>query len=258
MDYLEYAYLQQGKDTDARKFVDEVRRGTTVRRAELRRGVRARRHPRTLRARAARLAVRPPHFAFPTVKMPWHAVPLRPRRHGLRERNRGAAARDDPAARPTGAGVARGARRPSSRSSRPAGPYDWAGQVASMRLAAAGWSRSVRARPTRPCVCSPKPPRKRKPWASIPVTPGAILPARELLGDLLLELKRPAEALAAYERSLADAPKRFNSTRRRGARSRCRRSTRHRPQVLRGARRPLRPACARPEVKAAQTYVSRR
>lgn len=43
-----------------------------------------------------------------------------------------------------------------------------------------------------------------------PVTPGAVLPARELLGDMLLELKRGDEALAAYEASLRDAPKRWN------------------------------------------------
>jgi hypothetical protein len=41
------------------------------------------------------------------------------------------------------------------------------------------------------------------------VTPGPILPARELLGDLLLELNRPAEALAQYEASMAKEPNRF-------------------------------------------------
>jgi tetratricopeptide (TPR) repeat protein len=42
-----------------------------------------------------------------------------------------------------------------------------------------------------------------------PVTPGPVLPARELEGDLLMALGRPAEALAAYEASLAVAPNRF-------------------------------------------------
>ncbi|MEX2527270.1 MAG: hypothetical protein WEA09_06485 [Gemmatimonadota bacterium] len=36
-----------------------------------------------------------------------------------------------------------------------------------------------------------------------PVTPGPLLPARELLGDLLMELDRPVEALEAYEATLA-------------------------------------------------------
>ena len=43
-----------------------------------------------------------------------------------------------------------------------------------------------------------------------PVTPGPTLPAQELLGDLLMEQKQPAEALAAYRRSLELYPRRFN------------------------------------------------
>jgi tetratricopeptide (TPR) repeat protein len=43
------------------------------------------------------------------------------------------------------------------------------------------------------------------------VTPGVILPAREMLGDMLLELKHPAEALAAFETTLRTTPNRFNS-----------------------------------------------
>ena len=43
-----------------------------------------------------------------------------------------------------------------------------------------------------------------------PVTPGPLLPARELLGDLLLESGQPREALAEFERSLKDSPRRFN------------------------------------------------
>jgi tetratricopeptide (TPR) repeat protein len=43
------------------------------------------------------------------------------------------------------------------------------------------------------------------------VTPGALLPPDEALGDLLSELGQPAEALAAYEASLATWPKRYNS-----------------------------------------------
>ena len=41
------------------------------------------------------------------------------------------------------------------------------------------------------------------------VTPGPIMPARELLGDLLMELGRPAEALPQYEASIAKEPNRF-------------------------------------------------
>jgi tetratricopeptide (TPR) repeat protein len=41
------------------------------------------------------------------------------------------------------------------------------------------------------------------------VTPGRIVPARELLGDLLLEMKRPADALKEYEASQQREPNRF-------------------------------------------------
>lgn len=44
-----------------------------------------------------------------------------------------------------------------------------------------------------------------------PVTPGAVLPARELLGEMLLQLEKPQEALEAYEASLRSSPHRLNS-----------------------------------------------
>ncbi len=44
-----------------------------------------------------------------------------------------------------------------------------------------------------------------------PVTPGEVLPARELLGDMLLQTKQNEEALKAYETVLAKSPNRFNS-----------------------------------------------
>jgi hypothetical protein len=38
-----------------------------------------------------------------------------------------------------------------------------------------------------------------------------VLPPRELLADLLLELGRPAEALATYEADLVEAPNRLRA-----------------------------------------------
>jgi tetratricopeptide (TPR) repeat protein len=42
------------------------------------------------------------------------------------------------------------------------------------------------------------------------VTPGEVLPADELLGDMLLALNKPKEALEAYEINLKGHPNRFN------------------------------------------------
>jgi len=44
-----------------------------------------------------------------------------------------------------------------------------------------------------------------------PVTPGAVLPARELLGDMLMELERYEEARLAYESALAISANRLRS-----------------------------------------------
>ncbi len=44
-----------------------------------------------------------------------------------------------------------------------------------------------------------------------PVTPGEVLPAAELLGDMLAEMGQYAEAIGAYESALARSPNRLNS-----------------------------------------------
>ena len=44
-----------------------------------------------------------------------------------------------------------------------------------------------------------------------PATPSSVLPARELLADLLLELDQPAAALVEYRAMLSTDPNRFRS-----------------------------------------------
>jgi hypothetical protein len=46
----------------------------------------------------------------------------------------------------------------------------------------------------------------------LPVTPGPIVPAREQLGELLLEQHRASDATAAFRLALADAPNRRGAT----------------------------------------------
>ena len=43
------------------------------------------------------------------------------------------------------------------------------------------------------------------------VTPGPVAPARELLGDMLLELKQPAAALKEYQAVMKKEPNRFRA-----------------------------------------------
>ena len=43
------------------------------------------------------------------------------------------------------------------------------------------------------------------------MTPGPIAPARELLGEMLLELKQPAQALTEFQATLKKEPNRFRA-----------------------------------------------
>jgi hypothetical protein len=43
------------------------------------------------------------------------------------------------------------------------------------------------------------------------VTPGPLAPAHELLGDMLMELHRPNEALEAYRATLTKEPNRYRA-----------------------------------------------
>src|SRR5687768_6214441 len=92
-----------------------------------------------------------------------------------------------------------------------------------------------------------------------PVTPGPLLPARELEGDLLLALDRPADALAAYEATLAREPKRaralFGAAR---AAERAGKATSARRHYTELTELMNRADPARPELKAARAYLSRR
>ncbi len=92
-----------------------------------------------------------------------------------------------------------------------AGHYDWASNVESMRLAAAAWVAYAEERTEEAVDLARSAANLDEATGKHPRTPGALLPARELLGDLLLELNRPVEALVEYERSLRANPNRFNS-----------------------------------------------
>jgi tetratricopeptide (TPR) repeat protein len=44
-----------------------------------------------------------------------------------------------------------------------------------------------------------------------PITPGELLPAREMFGDMLMQMNKPKEALEQYELSLQRSPRRLNT-----------------------------------------------
>lgn len=89
------------------------------------------------------------------------------------------------------------------------GEYDWGAQVEILRMVAAGWLAHARGEREAALDLMTAAADADDATEKHPVTPGALLPAQEQLGDLLLELKAPGEALAAYEASLHRAPRRL-------------------------------------------------
>jgi hypothetical protein len=45
----------------------------------------------------------------------------------------------------------------------------------------------------------------------LPLTPGPIVPAREQLGELLLQINQPGDALQQFEAALQQSPRRRNA-----------------------------------------------
>ncbi len=87
----------------------------------------------------------------------------------------------------------------------------WAEQVEIQRLAAEGWIARAENRDEEAVTLLRSAADREDATEKHPVTPGAVLPAREMLADLLLELERPEQALAEYERAIQDTPNRLNA-----------------------------------------------
>ena len=88
--------------------------------------------------------------------------------------------------------------------------YDWAKQVEIERLVALAWLEHAEGRHEESLKLMRAAADLDDATDKHPVTPGAILPAREQLGELLLELKQTNAALREFETSLRTAPQRFN------------------------------------------------
>ena len=91
------------------------------------------------------------------------------------------------------------------------GDYDWAKQVNIQRQAASAWLAHAEGKDDEALQLMRAAAELEDATEKHPVTPGAILPAREMLGDLLSELNQSALALKEYETALESSPNRFNS-----------------------------------------------
>ena len=203
-DYLVYAYLQEGRDRDAKRIVEDAAAVTAG-------------YPVGSLPNAYALAAIPARYALERGR--WReaaALAVRPAPEWRATeaitrfaRALGAARSGDTAA--TRSEVMALAEIESAEAAAGGAHAYWAGQVTIQRLAATAWVARA-AGDTAEAI------RQATAAADLedvtqkhPVTPGAVLPARELLGDLLLEFGRPADAAGAYAASLARQPNRARS-----------------------------------------------
>ena len=89
-------------------------------------------------------------------------------------------------------------------------PY-WAGQVEIQRRAGAAWLAYARGKREEALKLMQSAADLESTTEKHPVTPGAVIPAREFLADMLIDLGRPGEALMEYEGVLDASPNRFNA-----------------------------------------------
>jgi hypothetical protein len=207
MDYLAYAYLQSGQGTEAQKVLDEL---NTISHAD----PPSRTVAYAVTAIPARLALERRHWSeAASLVLPANlsALPaLANHKWALAHihfaRAVGAARGGDVVR--ARAELANLIALEQSLLVQP-GEYDWRKQISIEREIAAGWiahasgSDQDAVRLMRSAADLDDATEKN------PVTPGPILPAREQLGELLLILGRPGEALIEYEASLMRAPRRL-------------------------------------------------
>jgi len=198
MDYMTYAYLQMGRDADAKRVVDE---GATVTGFNTLRFV----GPYGQAASPARYAVErsdwklamtlephPSSFPF-TVALTYFARAL----GGARGGNLASSEKD----------ILELAKLRDSLKA--VGEMYWANEVEVSRLGAEAWIALARGNKDEALAMMRSAADIEDKNEKHIVTPGRILPARELLGEMLLELNRPAEALMEFEASQLREPGRF-------------------------------------------------
>jgi hypothetical protein len=88
--------------------------------------------------------------------------------------------------------------------------YDWSAQAEIQRREAAAWIAHAEGLDETALRLMRSAVELEESTDKHPVTPGPVLPARELMGDLLSELHQPKEALQEYQASLRTSPQRFH------------------------------------------------
>lgn len=87
----------------------------------------------------------------------------------------------------------------------------WAEQVEIQRLGAAAWVAMASGQRAEALAMMREAAAREDATEKAAVTPGPIKPAREMLGELLLQLQQPGDALAAFTATLTKEPNRFRA-----------------------------------------------
>lgn len=207
MDYLAYAYLQSGRDAEAGQILDELK---TISQAD----PPTRTVAYAVTAIPARLALERGQWReAASLELPANLKSL----SALANHKWAAAhihfARAVGAARSGDTGLARAevAKLAAIEQGLTIGPgeYDWRKQVSIEREIAEGWAAHAGGKDDEAVRLMRIAADLDDATEKNPVTPGSVLPAREQLGELLLALGRPGEALKEYEASLQRAPRRL-------------------------------------------------
>jgi len=196
LDYMAYAYLQLARDSDARRVVEEAAQVSGANRYA---------GPYALAAIPARYAVERGDWRQASKVQP---IPSKyPFADALTyfARALGSARSGDPASAESDVqqlAVLRDALKAAKNE------Y-WATEVEVSRLGAVAWAAWARGKHEEAVGLMRSAADTEDKNEKHIVTPGRIVPARELLGEMLLELKRPAEALKEFEASQLREPDRF-------------------------------------------------
>jgi tetratricopeptide (TPR) repeat protein len=202
-DYLAYGYLQLGRDRAARGVLDQILSVTKPNVQHFVTGFALAAIPsryaleRGQWAEAAALQLQPADF--PWSRMPQaEAILVFARGLGAARSGKVGQARQDEA------------RLAALRDALLAAKVGyWADQVDIQRLVVAGWIARAEGRGDDALQLVRAAADREDATEKHPVTPGPIAPARELLGELLLELGQPAQALREFEASQRKEPNRF-------------------------------------------------
>lgn len=199
MDYLVYAYLQLARDTDAQFLVEEAPgvqsneqvHGIPYAHAAIPARYAIERHEWK---EASQLRIQETHFPY-TAALTHFARAL------------GAARSGDPVA------AERDVQELASlvEAMRLANDTYWAAEVEVQRMGGAAWVAYVQGNREGALTLMRAAAELEDTSEKSGVSPGRLVPARELLGDMLLESGRPGEALAEYERSNEHDPNRYRT-----------------------------------------------